>query len=158
MTERSTAHSIFIVERTVNAAPARVFAAFSTEEGKKRWFGSVGDMKLSNRTFDFRVGGAESLRGEWPNGTVTQFDARYYDIVENQRIVYAYEMHINGNKISVSLATIELTPEGARTKLKITEQGAYLDGYDDAGKREHGTNLLMDKLVEAVEAAATAEA
>ncbi len=147
MTERSTAHSTFVVERTVGAAPARVFTAFSTEEGKKRWFGSVGDLKLLERTFDFRVGGAESLRGEWPNGTVSAFDARYFDIVENERIVYAYEMHINGNKISVSLATIELTPDGAKTKLKITEQGSYLDGYDDAGKREHGTNLLIDNLV-----------
>lgn len=146
MTERSTAHSTFVVERTVNAAPARVFTAFSTEEGKKRWFGSVGDLKLLERSFDFRVGGTERLSGQWPSGMVTRFDARYFDIVENERIVYAYEMHIDGNKISVSLATIELTPDGAKTHLKITEQGSYLDGYDDAGKREHGTNLLIDNL------------
>jgi uncharacterized protein YndB with AHSA1/START domain len=149
MTERTTAHSTFVVERTVNAAPARVFTAFSTEAGKQRWFGKVGDLKLLERTFDFRVGGSESLSGEWPNGTVSAFDARYFDIIENERIVYAYEMHINGNKISVSIATIELAPDGAKTRLKITEQGAYLDGYDDAGKREHGANLLIDQLVAA---------
>ncbi len=28
----------------------------------------------------------------------------------------------------------------------MTEQGAFLDGYDDAGSREHGTGFLLDKL------------
>jgi len=28
----------------------------------------------------------------------------------------------------------------------VTEQGAFLDGYDDAGSREHGTNFLLDAL------------
>jgi hypothetical protein len=41
---------------------------------------------------------------------------------------------------------MELKPEGAGTKLTVTEQGAFLDGYDDAGSREHGTGLLLDKL------------
>jgi hypothetical protein len=46
----------------------------------------------------------------------------------------------------VSLATIELAPAGAGTRFTITEQGAFLDGYDDAGSREHGTGLLLDRL------------
>jgi hypothetical protein len=28
----------------------------------------------------------------------------------------------------------------------FTEQGAFLDGYDDAGKRESGTGGLLDAL------------
>ncbi|HEY3815504.1 MAG TPA: SRPBCC family protein [Caulobacteraceae bacterium] len=149
MADHTSAHSTFVVERTVNAKPARVFTAFSTEEGKQRWFAGGGEWKLLRRAMDFRVGGTEHLSGEWPNGKVTQFDARYHDIVENQRMVYTYEMHVNGNRISVSLATIELTPDGSKTRLKITEQGVFLDGYDDAGQREHGTGMLMDRLVAA---------
>jgi hypothetical protein len=34
----------------------------------------------------------------------------------------------------------------AGTRLRVTEQGAFLDGYDDAGSREHGTGLLLDRL------------
>jgi hypothetical protein len=38
----------------------------------------------------------------------------------------------------------------------MTEQGAFLDGYDDAGSREHGTAILLDRvgasLVEPAEA------
>jgi uncharacterized protein YndB with AHSA1/START domain len=66
--------------------------------------------------------------------------------VPNQRLVYTYEMRLDDRKISVSLATIELAPAGGGTRLKVTEQGAFLDGYDDAGKREHGTGLLLDRL------------
>ena len=41
---------------------------------------------------------------------------------------------------------MEIGPRGAGTRLIVTEQGAFLDGYDDAGSREHGTRLLMDRL------------
>ena len=80
------------------------------------------------------------------NGMVSTFDAVYFDVVPNERLVYAYEMHLDERKISVSLATIELKPAGAGTRLAVTEQGAFLDGYDDAGSREHGTGFLLDRL------------
>ena len=75
----------------------------------------------------------------------------YQDIVENQRIIYAYDMHIDDRRISVSLATIELKPEGSGTRLIFTEQGAFLDGYDDPGDRERGTRLLLDALGRSLE-------
>src|SRR5262249_40467321 len=40
-------------------------------------------------------------------------------------------MHLDERKISVSLATLELRPEGKGTRLVITKQGAFLDGYDE---------------------------
>jgi hypothetical protein len=30
--------------------------------------------------------------------------------------------------------------------LKVTEQGAFLDGYDDAGSREQGAGVLLEAL------------
>ena len=48
--------------------------------------------------------------------------------------------------ISVSLATFELKPAAVGTRLVMTEQGVFLDGYDDAGSREHGSNFLLDAL------------
>jgi uncharacterized protein YndB with AHSA1/START domain len=66
--------------------------------------------------------------------------------VPNARLVYSYVMHLDDKKISVSLATMQLKDMGGRTTLKVTEQGAFLDGYDDAGSREHGTGYLLDAL------------
>jgi hypothetical protein len=53
---------------------------------------------------------------------------------------------LDGKKISVSQASIQIVPEAAGTKLVVTEYGDFLDGYDDAGSREHGTSFLMDQL------------
>ena len=48
--------------------------------------------------------------------------------------------------LSSSLASIELKPDGAGTRLTLTEYGVYLDGFDGAAGREEGTNWLMDRL------------
>ena len=102
---------------------------------------------MIEREMDFRIGGRERLKGRWEGGVVSTFDAVYHDIIPYERIVYTYEMHLDDRKISVSLATMQLKRKGAsRTTLIITEQGAFLDGYDDAGSREHGTSILMDRL------------
>ena len=34
--------------------------------------------------------------------------------------------------------------------MTLTEQGVVLDGYDDAGSREHGTGWLMGQLAAAL--------
>jgi uncharacterized protein YndB with AHSA1/START domain len=144
---RSVVHATFHLERTYDAPVARVWAAMTDQAAKSRWFaGPPGQWELVERQMDVRVGGRERLSGRWKGGVVTTFDAIYHDVIPNERLVYTYEMHLGGNKISVSLATLQLTPKGGKTTLKVTEQGAFLDGYDDAGSREHGTGQLLDAL------------
>jgi hypothetical protein len=41
---------------------------------------------------------------------------------------------------------MQLEAEAGGTRLTVTEHGAFLDGYDDAGAREHGTSAMMDAL------------
>jgi uncharacterized protein YndB with AHSA1/START domain len=66
--------------------------------------------------------------------------------VPDERIVYAYEMALDDTRISVSLTTIELTPAGDGTRLVLTEQGAFLDSFDDPSLRETGMADLLDAL------------
>jgi uncharacterized protein YndB with AHSA1/START domain len=151
-TRRSAVHATFSLERVYGATPTQVFRALSDQAAKAKWFeGGEGWVALE-RHMDVRPGGRERLQGHWASGTVTTFDAVYFDVVPNQRLVYGYEMRQDDRKISVSLATIELAPAGEGTRLKVTEQGAFLDGYDDAGSREHGTGLLLDRLGAALSA------
>jgi uncharacterized protein YndB with AHSA1/START domain len=143
---RSVVHAMFCIERTYPAAPAQVFKAFTDPAAKAKWFGSGEGLTLLAREMDVRPGGREHLQGRWNTGMVSTFDAVYFDVVPDQRLVYAYEMHLDQRKISVSLATVELKPAGTGTRLVMTEQGAFLDGYDDAGSREQGTNFLLDAM------------
>ena len=144
---RSVVHDVFHLERTYDATAEQVYNALSDEVAKSRWFYGPEGWRLIERTMDVRVGGRERVKGGFDGGVTTTFDAIYHDVVPRERIVYTYEMRIDERKISVSLATLEIEPAGAgRTKLKICEQGAFLDGYDDAGKRKHGTGDLLDKL------------
>jgi uncharacterized protein YndB with AHSA1/START domain len=147
MTQRSVTHAIFTLERSYKHPVRKVWDAFATEEGKMKWFGGVPrEWDLLQRAFDFREGGVERLEGRWSTGRISDFQARYLDIVPHERIVYVYEMWIDGTKISASLASIEFKPTAGGTELKVTEQGAFLDGYDDAGSREHGTGILLDQV------------
>jgi len=94
---------------------------------------------------DFREGGRESNSGTF-HGTVHRFEATYYDIVPDERIVYAYEMYLNDERISVSLATLEFTAEANGTRLTLTENGVFLDGLDTVESRRQGTEQLLDAL------------
>ena len=145
---RSVAHGVFTIERSYESVtPQRVFDAFASVEGKNGWFTAPNDKwEIVERTMDFRVGGRERLTGQWKSGLVTEFEATYFDIIPGERIVYVYEMHLDGRKISVSLATFEFKPLATGAKLIMTEQGAFLDGYDDNGSRESGSRQIIEKL------------
>jgi uncharacterized protein YndB with AHSA1/START domain len=139
-------HGSFTLERVFAAPPTRVFHALTDMEAKAKWFSGGDQYKVLERTMDARPGGRETLEGLWTSGTVSRFDAVYFDVVAGRRLVYAYEMHIDGVRISVSLATLELSPAGDGTRLVLTEQGSFLDGYEDNESREHGTGILLDQL------------
>ncbi len=152
MTAHSVIHETFTIQRTYPAAPSRVFAAFASAEAKTAW-GDTGDLEPADgdaavSEFDFRPGGHERFGHRW-QGITYRYDARYYDIVPDQRIVYCYEMYADDARISVSVTTIEFVKSGDGTALVYTEQGAFLDGIDgpDAAQlRKEGTAEMLDNL------------
>jgi uncharacterized protein YndB with AHSA1/START domain len=77
---------------------------------------------------------------------MSSFDAIYQDIIPNERIIYSYDMHLDDKRISVSVSTIVFAAAAAGTKLTFTEQGVFLDGFDDPSLREKGTSDLLDAL------------
>ncbi|HUK11649.1 MAG TPA: SRPBCC family protein [Stellaceae bacterium] len=144
---RSVVHASFHLERTFDAPVTRVWKALTDEAAKQKWFGGTpGRWELLERYMDIRVGGRERLRGRWDGGVISTFEAVYHDVIPNERLIYSYDMYLDDRKISVSLATMQLKDIGGRTTLRVAEQGAFLDGYDDAGSREHGTGHLLDAL------------
>jgi uncharacterized protein YndB with AHSA1/START domain len=143
--QRNVVHGSFRLERHYDAPRELVYHAFTDPVAKAAWFGNGGGMETLERSMDVRSGGREFLRGRCgADRPVSTFDALYFDVVPNERLVYAYEMHLDERKISASLATVEFRRHGAGTTVVMCEQGAFLDGYDDAGSREQGTQLLLE--------------
>jgi uncharacterized protein YndB with AHSA1/START domain len=139
-------HDTFTIERVFDATPERVFAALGDPEKKAKWFVGPNGWKLAERSFDFRVGGRERVVGTFPDGKTSAFDATYYDIVPNERIVFAYLMHVNGERFSVSLSTFEISKHDRGAKLVLTEQGVFFGDANDAKGRVEGTHYLLDQL------------
>lgn len=151
MSARSVEYATFTVERTYPASPARVFDALSDQAAKAVWFVSPSDVSREAYRLDFRVGGTEHSIGGPPGGPVYSYDATFQDIVQNERIVCTYDMHMDDARISVSLSTVVLEAVRKGTKLTYTEQAVFLDGYDKPSYREHGTNALFDALGKSLE-------
>jgi uncharacterized protein YndB with AHSA1/START domain len=152
MTQRSVLHDTFTIARTYPATPSRVFGAFASQEAKSIW-GDTGDLEPGDAgdaqtEFDFRIGGRERFGFKY-QGTTYRYEALYYEIVPDERIVYSYEMYADDTRISVSVATIEFSKTDDGAALTWTEQGAFLDGFDgpDASQlRSEGTAEMLDGL------------
>jgi uncharacterized protein YndB with AHSA1/START domain len=144
-------HASFTLERKLDAPVSRVWSAFSDYGNKKKWFVGPEEWTQGESSLDFREGGSETDTGGPEGGFVSSMKSVYPDIVENQRIVYSYEMYLNGERMSVSLSTIEMESDGDGTRLTLTEQGAYFTSEDHVEGRKEGTEGLLDALKAFVE-------
>ncbi len=120
-TERSETHATFVIERG---------QAFDARE----------------KSHEFRVGGHGLEDGRWHGGPQSRFLSTYTDIVDRQRIVFTYDMWVDGRHLSTSLTTIALDHDGDQTRLTYTEQGVHFDGLDSIEGREQGFGGLLDQL------------
>lgn len=139
-------HGQFTLDRTYPQPPARVFRAWSDPASKAAWFHGPAEWDSEPGTLDFREGGRERLRGGPRGGPLHTMDARYHDIVPNQRIVYTYDLYLGESRMSVSLVTVTFRPLGSGTRLSFTEQVVFVDGHDGVASREEGTSGLLGAL------------
>jgi uncharacterized protein YndB with AHSA1/START domain len=160
----------FTVERDLAASPDRVFAAYAEPARRRRWFRIPGDPADADYELDFRPGGGEVSRGRFaPSGTtgteeLIEYRSVFWDIVPGSRLVFGYELVLDGVRRWVSLVTVELSawpdetlPEGAGTRLRHTEQYVLLayagDGAQDAAHLKGSTPLQLNGLAAALGAA-----
>ena len=145
-TTLTTCHDTFTIEREYAVDAATVFAAWADPDLKHQWFAGPDGWIQREYELDATIGGSETNRLESPDGLVITYSARYFDIVDGERLVYTYEMYEADKRISVSLTTVELAPTATGTRLVLTEQGAFLDDHDQPEFRRAGSEQLLDNL------------
>jgi uncharacterized protein YndB with AHSA1/START domain len=142
----SITHAQFSIERNYGCSPEQAFRGFSDPELKRQWFANPAGFADAKWELDFRVGGGELSGGGKPGGPWMLFRSTYHEIVEGERIVFAYDLLQDDRLMSVSLTSVEFFGEEGGTRMLFTEQGAFFDGLDDPAEREHGTGWLIDRL------------
>ena len=144
--ERSQTHATFVIERTYPAPVDRVWRALSDDDARDQWFGAGEAFDVQEKSHEFRVGGGGTEDGQWHGGPRSRFESTYTDIVDLQRIVFTYDMWVDGRHLSTSLTTITLERDGDQTRLTYTEQAVHFDGLDSVEGREEGSQGLLDQL------------
>jgi uncharacterized protein YndB with AHSA1/START domain len=143
-------HSTFTLERRYPASVERVFEAWANPEARKRWMAQGAE-----HSQNFVVGGLEAVKGFDGQGRPLTYEARYAEIVPNERILTTSTLHTADRLSTVSVTSVEFRADDAGTLLVLTEHGMYLPGQEQPAWREHGTAEQLDTL--AAEFAATAE-
>jgi uncharacterized protein YndB with AHSA1/START domain len=153
MTRVSEKMSAISFDRSFRQSSDAVFAAFSREELKGKWFTGPSDARIRERMLDCRIGGHEVLEVLWASGTVTRFEARYHAVEPEKRLVYSYDLFIDGVLYSVSLADILFSRGGSGTAVNFTETTTYFSDQDlgeMTASRLHGTKAQFDMLASAL--------
>jgi uncharacterized protein YndB with AHSA1/START domain len=151
MSEPQILHATLVFEREISAPPEAVFAAFADPVARARWGTPSDTATVIYDATDFREGGEDRFRcGSKLNPNIhgTQ---RYLDIVVDRRIVSSETIAVDGKRLCASLTTLELVPDGAKTKLKSVTLLASFIGNDMVVGHETGTNASLDNLVKYLE-------
>jgi uncharacterized protein YndB with AHSA1/START domain len=148
----SVLNGSFAMTRRFAASPRRMFDAFADLSLRRRWFRIPG--VEDRHVLDFRVGGEEVACGRVATEQI-EYRSRFIDIVVNERIVFAYELALDGRLRTISLVTVELAAGVSDTRVTHTEQYVLLgfsgDGRDDVAHLEGGVRLLFNGLRPVVE-------
>jgi len=121
MATSPTAASLSLrIERTIAAAPERVFDAFTKAETLSRWFGPNDDYKVTVHELDARIGGR--YRIEMRNPERTSFVGGIYDEVSRpSRLAFSWEWE-DKPQHGRSRVSISFEPSGGGTKLVLVQE------------------------------------
>jgi uncharacterized protein YndB with AHSA1/START domain len=157
MAQQLIQHHTFTLEHRFPKAPAKVFAAFSDPQRKRRWFAESTNHEVERFEMQFEAGGREFAAYRFKQGgpfagVSLEHQGTFLDIVPEQRIVTASTMLLGGGRISASLETFEFHADGDGTRLLFTHQAAFFEGSDGPQMRQQGWEQLFSQLQAALAA------
>ncbi len=129
------------VKRRFNAAPAKVFAAWTDAEKVKRWMGP-GEVQVLSAESDARTGGRYRWVMQAPNGEQHDVSGVYREVIPNEKLVFTWAWKSTPER--ESLVTVMLKPDGDGTLMTLTHEQFFDEDARD--RHQHGWNGAMEKL------------
>ena len=150
-TQTKMVHDTIVLERTYNASPARVFAAWESVEARLRWSIPNPDTAAAYDQAEFRVGGLDIMRCGPKDDMRFLACVRYLEILPDARIVMAETAAEDGTIRAASLVTVEFEPVDPKsaakaTKQTVTMQVSALDGSGMIEGYLTGWTAVLDNL------------
>jgi uncharacterized protein YndB with AHSA1/START domain len=147
MTASPVLHATLVFERLVPAPVEQVFQALADPVARAAWGAPSDTAVVIYDAAVFREGGEDRFRCGSKADPNIHGTTHYLDIVPDRRIVSSETIEMGGARLCASLTTVELTPDGAATRLKSTSQLASFIGDDMVRGHETGNNASLDSLV-----------
>ena len=131
------------IKRRINAAPSKVYAAWTDPEKLAAWFGpaKVKEGSLRAET-DLRVGGSYRISFNATDGEYFQVGGVYREVMPNARIAFSWAWHSTPER--ESLVTVSLKPDGDGTLLTLLHEQLFDQAACDGHAR--GWNSSLDTL------------
>ena len=136
------------IKRRINAAPAKVYAAWTDPEKLAAWFGMPSKMQEGSMRAetDPRIGGRYQISFTGIDGEYFQVGGIYRDIVPNELLVMSWAWHSTPER--ESQVTISIKPDAAGSLL-ILHHERFADEKARDG-HEKGWNELLTRLEQAI--------
>ena len=114
-------HATIMLERSYPAPLERVFSEFADPVARARWSPPSEDVLIYDEA-DFRIGGRDVFRCGPKGDPRFRGETRYLLIVPNARVVSSETIHVEGQCLAASLATLDFEPIESATNLTVIVQ------------------------------------
>lgn len=130
-----------VLNRHFNAAPERVFAAFTDKELMQSWYGPE-NMTVPHCEVDPRVGGAYRIELHGPAGNVSIVAGVFKEIEAPRKLVFTWGWLNGAGRNPETVVALTLTPRDGGTDLELVQTGflqeefrlGHEDGWTSAFK------------------------
>jgi uncharacterized protein YndB with AHSA1/START domain len=129
------------LKRRLNAAPEKVYAAWTDPEKIVKWFGPDSGAVTKAQT-DLRPGGRYVVVFHTEDGEEHHVSGVYREVVPNEKLVFTWAWRSTPER--ESLVTITVRPDGAGTLLTLLHEQFFDEAARD--RHEFGWTGCLNKL------------
>ena len=140
-------HATITLERSYPAPLEQVFSEFADPVARARWSPPSEDVLIYDEA-DFRIGGRDVFRCGPKGDLKFRGETRYLLIVPNARVVSSETVDMDGQRLAVSLTTLDFESTEHATSVKVTVQVISFVGTGMIQGYESGNKSALENLSE----------